>query len=79
MVREIKAKCIKGKIKPLEEIDLKEGEEVIVLLLDRDNGEGMIKAIRTTAGAWNGAYDPEELKHNIYADRLSGNRPEPKL
>ena len=39
----------------------------------------MIEAIRTTAGAWNGTYDPEELKHNIYADRLSGNRPEPKL
>ena len=36
MVREIKAKCIKGKIKPLGEIDLKEGEEVRGLLSDRE-------------------------------------------
>ena len=63
----------------LEEVDLKEGEEVRVLFLDRDKGEGMIEALRATAGAWKGTHDTEELKRNIYADRLSGNLPEPKL
>ena len=79
MVREIKARFSKGKIESLEEVDLNEGEEVRVLLPDRNKGEGMIEALRATAGAWKGTHDPEELKRNIYADRLSGNRPEPKL
>ena len=42
MVREIKVEFSKGKIKPLEGVDLKERDEVIVLLLDRNNREGMI-------------------------------------
>ena len=79
MVREIKARFSKGKIESLEEVDLNEGEEVRVLLPDRNKGEGMIEALRATASAWKGTHDPEELKRNIYEDRLSGNRPEPKL
>ncbi len=34
------------------------------------------KALRETAGAWKGSMDPEELKRNIYADRLLNSRPE---
>lgn len=32
MVREIKARVSHGKIEPLEKLDLKEGEEVIILV-----------------------------------------------
>jgi hypothetical protein len=42
-------------------------------------GQGMIEALRASAGGWKGLIDAEELKRNIYADRLSTTRPEPKL
>ena len=79
MVKEIRARYTKGKIEPLEEVDLEEGEEVKVIIPDRDKRKRMIEALRATAGAWKDLVDCEELKRNIYADRLSGNRPEPKL
>ena len=79
MVREIRARFSKGKIEPLEEIDLQEGEEVKVIIPDRDKGKRMIEALRATAGAWKDLVDGEELKRNIYADRLISTRPRPNL
>ena len=79
MAREIRAKFSKGKIEPLEELDLKEGEEVRVILPDRPKAGRMIAALRASAGGWKGLVDGEELKRNIYADRLISTRPEPKL
>jgi hypothetical protein len=35
--------------------------------------------LRASAGGWKGLIDAEELKRNIYADRLISTRPEPKL
>ncbi len=79
LAREIRARFSKGKIEPLEEIDLEEGTEVRVIIPDHPKTGGMIAALRATAGAWKGTHDPEELKRNIYADRLISTRPEPKL
>ena len=79
MAREIRAKFSKGKIEPLEELDLEEGEEVRVIIPDRPRAERMIAALRASAGGWKGLVDGEELKRNIYADRLISTRPEPKL
>ncbi len=79
MAREIRAKFSKGKIEPLEELDLEEGEEVRVIIPDRPKAERMISALRASAGGWKGLVDGEELKRNIYADRLISTRPEPKL
>ena len=79
MAREIRARFSKGKIEPLEEVDLKEGEEVKVIIPDRPKAEGMLAALRASAGGWKGLVDGEELKRNIYADRLISTRPEPKL
>ena len=42
MAREIRAKFSKGKIEPLEELDLEEGEEVRVIIPDRPKAESMI-------------------------------------
>jgi virulence-associated protein VagC len=42
-------------------------------------GERMREALRATAGAWKDLVDCEELKRNIYADRLINTRPEPRL
>ena len=79
MAKEIRARFSKGKIEPLEEVDLEEGEEVRVIMPDRAKAKTVIEALRATAGAWKGTHDPEELKRNIYADRLISARPKPKL
>ncbi len=79
MAREIKARFSKGKIEPLEELDLEEGDEVRVIIPERAEGKGMLEALRATAGGWKDLVDGEELKRKIYADRLISNRPEPKL
>jgi predicted DNA-binding antitoxin AbrB/MazE fold protein len=79
LAKEIRARFTKGKIEPLEEVDLNEGDEVRVIIPDRAKGEKLIEALRATAGGWKGLVDGEELKRNIYADRLISTRPEPKL
>ena len=79
MAKEIRARFSKGMLEPLEAVDLKEGEEVRVIIAERPKGRGMIEALRASAGGWKGLVDAEELKRNIYADRLISTRPEPKL
>jgi predicted DNA-binding antitoxin AbrB/MazE fold protein len=79
MAREIRARFSKGKLEPLEEIDLEEGEEVRVIIPERAKGKGMLEALRASAGGWKGLVDGEGLKRNIYADRLINTRPEPRL
>ena len=79
MAREIRARFSKGKIEPLEQVDLEEGEEVSVIIPDRPKAERMIAALRASAGGWIGLVDGEELKHNIYADRLISTRPKSNL
>lgn len=79
MAKEIRARFSKGVIEPLEKVELEEGEEITIVILERTNGKGMREALRASAGAWKGTIDGEELKRNIYADRLIQTRPEPKL
>jgi predicted DNA-binding antitoxin AbrB/MazE fold protein len=80
MVKEFRARFLHGVLEPLETVDLKEGEEVKVIIAERPTeGKGMIEALRASAGGWKGLIDAEELKRNIYADRLISTRHEPKL
>jgi predicted DNA-binding antitoxin AbrB/MazE fold protein len=80
MAKEFRARFSHGVLEPLETVDLKEGEEVKVIIAERPTqGKGMIEALRASAGGWKGLIDAEELKRNIYADRLISTRPEPKL
>ncbi len=79
MAKEFRARFLHGVLEPLEAVDLKEGEEVRVIIADKPTGTGMIEALRASAGGWKGLIDAEELKRNIYADRLISTRPEPKL
>lgn len=79
MAREIRAKFSKGVIEPLEKVDLEEGEELTIIISERVKGKGMLEALRASADAWKGLVDAEELKRNIYADRLINTRPEPRL
>jgi predicted DNA-binding antitoxin AbrB/MazE fold protein len=74
----IRARFARGALKPLETLDLDEGQEVTVSIVDRTPthpGRGM----RAAAGAWKGTHDPERLKREIYAARRLTSRPRPDL
>ena len=74
----VRAKVKEGVLRPLDKLDLPEGQEVTVNILAipgrRDPG-GFARA----AGTWKGTVDAERLIRDIYADRLISNRSEPLL
>jgi len=79
MGMKIRAKFSKGVIKPLEEVDIAEGKEITVII---EETPGLLEekdVLEATAGGWKDLIDAEELKKNIYADRLISTRPEVKL
>ena len=81
MPKIIKAIFTGGVLKPLERLDLEEYSEILITIdvnpirLDTDQ----TTRFKSAMGAWKGTHDPEELLRNIYADRLTGSRPEPKI
>lgn len=74
----IRARFRKGVFEPLERIDLPEGEEVTITILEVPSGPDP-EAFRRAAGSWKGTIDAKELIKNIYEDRLISTRPEPRL
>jgi predicted DNA-binding antitoxin AbrB/MazE fold protein len=78
MAGTIRARFTNGVLEPLETLNLPEGTEVTVTILDVPSaGDG--DAFRRSAGGWKGTIDAEELIKNIYADRLIATRPEPRV
>lgn len=81
MGKTIKAKYTNGKIEPLEKVDLKEGEEISVTILDisslRSAKSG--NSFERAAGSWKGSINAEELIANIYRSRLISTRDVPRL
>jgi len=70
---------VKGKmLEVLGSVNLPEGKEVTVTILEVPSGEDR-EAFRSAAGAWKGTLDAEALIRNIYHDRLLFTRPEPRL
>jgi len=67
-----------GMLEPLEKVDLPEGQEIMITILDVPT-ERDFEAFRRAAGGWKGTIDAEVLIRNIYADRLVSTRPEPRL
>ena len=62
----------------LETVDLPEGTEVSVTILETPtprSGDGL----RRSAGGWKGLVDAEQLIEHIYQDRLISTRPLPRL
>ena len=78
MSRTIKARFSKGVIEPLEEIDIGEGKEITVTIMEVPIKTGA-KGFERSAGSWKGTIDAEKLIEDIYADRLVQTRKEPKL
>ena len=67
-----------GMLEPIEKVDLPEGQEIMITILDVPTDRDF-EAFRRAAGGWKGTIDAEVLIRNIYADRLVSTRPEPRL
>lgn len=67
-----------GMLEPLDKVNLPEGKEVMITILDAPT-EADIEASKRAAGGWKGLVDANALIRNIYADRLIQTRPEPRL
>ena len=82
MGRTIRVRFSHGVIKPLEKVEFSEGEEFTVIIQEapkKPKRKSFRDALKTTAGGWKDLIDAEELKRNIYADRLISTRPGVKL
>lgn len=80
MEREIKAKFLKGMIKPLEKLDMEEGKEITVRIEEAPpKTTRTVESLKNSFGSWKGLIDTEKLKKDIYKDRLISTRPQPKL
>lgn len=78
MGRTIKARFSKGVIKPLEKVDIAEGKEITVTIMEVPSKHNL-DAFKKSAGAWKGTIDAKRLIENIYKDRLLSTREEPRL
>lgn len=81
MSKTIRAKFSHGVFKPLEKVELPEGEELEIIIGKEEAKEEFKEEkdpLDTTFGAWSDI-DCETLKKNIYADRQIHTRPEVKL
>jgi predicted DNA-binding antitoxin AbrB/MazE fold protein len=78
MAGTVRARVGRGVLELLEKVELPEGKEVSVTILDVPSSTDK-EAFRRAAGGWKGTVDAEALIKNIYADRLISTRPEPRL
>jgi len=76
MAGTIRARVKCGMLELLEKVDLPEGKEVSVTILETPKSAD---GLRRSAGGWKGLIDAEKLIENIYADRLIATRPVPRL
>jgi len=80
MEKTIKARFLNGVIKPLEELNVEEGKELLITISEVPSEiSKTLDALRKSFGGWKGLVDAEELKRNIYSDRLINTRAVPKL
>ena len=74
----VRARVRAGMLELLENIDLPEGAEVTVTILDAPSTADR-EAFRRAAGGWKETVDAATLINNIYESRLLSTRPVPKL
>ena len=75
----IKARYSKGKIEPLEKLNIEEGKELIVTISDQLTEVKGKDPLDSTFGGWTELIDAEVLKKNIYTDRAVSSRPKVAL
>ena len=66
MAREIRGRFSRGKIEPLEETNLKDGDEVIITIREEKQATG---AFERAAGGWKGTLDFDAYLKDLYANR----------
>ena len=66
----IKARFRNGIIEPLEKVELREEEEFTLTIVRFPAVSKERDAFKESRGGWKGLIDCEELKRNIYEDRL---------
>ena len=78
MGKTVKARFSRGVIKPLEKVDIEEGKEITIIIMEAPSNH-KLDAFKKSAGAWKGTIDAEKLIKNIYSNRLLSTRKEPRL
>lgn len=78
MAGTIRARFAGGVLEPFEHTELKEGEVLTITIIRLPAAE-KASGLERSAGGWKGLVDAEELKRNIFADRLIFTRPGPRL
>ena len=78
MAGTVRARVGRGVLELLEKVDLPEGREVLVTILETPVTRSS-DGLKRSAGAWKGLVDVEKLIENISTDRLISTRPVPRL
>jgi predicted DNA-binding antitoxin AbrB/MazE fold protein len=67
----VRARFSDGTLKPLEALELKEGEEVTITIVSSSPSSRVgTDWLERTAGGWGGLVSAEELKRGIYDSRM---------
>lgn len=74
----IRARMKGGMIELLEQIDLPDGQDIMVTIITSPSRQDL-ETFRNSAGRWQGTVDVDTLIRNIYTDRLLSSRPAPAL
>ena len=74
----VRARVKAGMLELLENVDLPEGTEVTVTIVDEPSPTDR-EAFRRAAGGWKETVDADTLINNIYESRRLSTRPVPKL
>ena len=69
MVRKFKGKFSKGKIEPLEPLNLREGQEVTITLGEEEGPLAAGDVLARSAGAWKGTLDFDKYLKDLYSAR----------
>ena len=78
MPKTIKARYSQGKIELLEKVDIAEGKELFVTLVEVP-AESKEDGLKKSAGGWKGTIDADKLIEDIYNSRLISTREKPEL
>jgi len=65
----IRARFKNGVIEPLESVELKDGEEIVLTIVRSSETKKTRDAFRKSRGGWKDLIDCEKLKKDIYENR----------
>jgi predicted DNA-binding antitoxin AbrB/MazE fold protein len=78
MGRIIRARWSRGRLEPLENLELPDGKEVTVTITEVSPSRNL-ESFRRAAGGWKGQVNAPALIRRIYANRLISTRLRPRV